>query len=782
MNLLNPLCTMKTNKLIAAALLPLLFSCAKENIEPSTDPVSDGKYVTVNLVPDEDSITKATYDDDTGITWTKGEYYAGIINASGDKFKSQALDSLYECNGNMQASFKFLHSELSEKTGPYILYYPYHYYAEYTDGKYKIPQYVGAVQNSGIGLSSESLAVVSKKAIDLTQYEQTEYDNNGAEVSFKVVGSYIRLLVYGGNKEDEKIDYIRIHDLKGENWVAGTYYVSVSVDGENNSTIQLGDGYGDLYNEIILNFVEKPATKIDRADAKGIYAQVRQGKHQLAYEIHTKVGDVKYTYIFKYPKETDFAFSSIKDIPLNIAKATATVENIPEELYIVGDVSFVGWNHNNAIKMDKNGYIFTKDVYLNTKVKKDGSYSDAEGFKFLLQNTSFDPAYVNGGDNTLAYYNGGDSNKDIKFKVDKSGYYTVTADFSTGKVTCTPKAPEKFYVWGAATTAGWVSEKASVLTNSAEKPFVFSGTDIELKANQEFKFFSENCESTAYVNDGSGNVVFFDSPSYTGADKKFKVEKAGLYTITVDLSTGKLTTTITNEYPRVVSNNKANTYYMMPTGTANEYKATAYLGSGSYYHDFFISHGDDAYHEAEFKQITFASESESYIGNVTTDTHTGLGWWISDDNKQTKRLYDITLNTGTNQVTVKFAQGKTFWLIGTPFGGYKGYKPDEFKATADENGIVTWNDVTTSVTGDFKICGEHTLSDQFYEGEWYYSTEPNGFEWSWEGGNNYSTNDQEKSFEVKVFVGGDPKWKLNQTGTFKIVFDTNNLKIKVYKL
>lgn len=770
---------MKTNKLIAAALLPLLFSCAKENIEPSTDPVSDGKYVTVNLVPDEDSITKATYDDDTGITWTKGEYYAGIINASGDKFKSQALDSLYERNGNMQASFKFLHSELSEKTGPYILYYPYHYYAEYTDGKYKIPQYVGAVQNSGIGLSSESLAVVSKKAIDLTQYEQTEYDNNGAEVSFKVVGSYIRLLVYGGNKEDEKIDYIRIHDLKGENWVAGTYYVSVSVDGENNSTIQLGDGYGDLYNEIILNFDEKPATKIDRADAKGIYAQVRQGKHQLAYEIHTKVGDVKYTYIFKYPKETDFAFSSIKDIPLNIAKATATVENIPEELYIVGDVSFVGWNHNNAIKMDKNGYIFTKDVYLNTKVKKDGSYSDAEGFKFLLQNTSFDPAYVNGGDNTLAYYNGGDSNKDIKFKVDKSGYYTVTADFSTGKVTCTPAAPEKLYVWGAATTAGWDSTKAIQLDQDQNDKFVFTKKGISLKKEGEYKFFSDNHEYTSYVNDGNGNLVFFDSPSGTDKDKKFTVDKSGIYNLTVNFDDCSLKADFVSDYPKVWSNNKSNTYSMTPTAVENEYKATAYLGVGNNAHDFFIYQGNEAYHEVDYKQITFSSDSEGYSGTVTKDTKTGLGWWISDDNMQTNRLYDITLNTATNTVTVKFAQGTNFWLIGYPFGGYTAFnKPDKYMATADENGVAKWI-VTTTAKGDFKICGEHTLEDAFWKGEWYYSNATNGiFDWSWGTGNNYS-----QEFDVKAFIpnGADYKWSLNETGTFEIVFDTKNLKIKISK-
>ena len=768
---------MKTNKLIAAALLPLLFSCAKENIEPSTDPVSDGKYVTVNLVPDEDSITKATYDDNIGITWTKGDYYAGIINANGDKLKSHALDNVYEWTDNkyMQASFKFLKSELSEKTGPYILYYPYRSDAEYTDGKYKIPQYVRAVQESGIGLSSESLAVVSKKAIELTQYEQTEYDNNGAEVSFKVVGSYIRLLVYGGNKEDEKIDYIRIHDLKGENCVAGTYYVSVSVDGENNSTIQLGDGSGDLYNEIILNFVEKPATKIDRADAKGIYAQVRQGKHQLAYEIHTKVGDVKYTYIFKYPKETDFAFSSIKDIPLNIAKATATVENIPEELYIVGDVSFVGWDHNNAIKMDKNGYIFTKDVYLNTQVKNGDSYSKAEGFKFLLQNTSFDPAYVNGGDNTLAYYNGGDSNKDIKFKVDKSGYYTVTADFSTGKVTCTPKAPEKFYVWGSATEAGWTSENAISLDRDENDNFVFTKKDIKLKVG-EYKFFSDNFEITSYVNDGSGNLVFYDSPSGTVADCKFEVTDDGIYSLTVNLNDKSVT--CSKKTPQVRHWNWEKTTTMFPTGVEGEYKAEGVIigGNNPGYHDFKVTLGDKYYYHLATKDgeiSTFSKDSDyTYTCDVVLDSTSDLVWWINAQNTQNERYYDIILNTKNKKLKVRFSQGTSFWLNGDSF--VWGSKKDEYKSTdSDGDGIVTWDVTISEGKFNFRICGEYTypFENQFYQGEWYYSNE---------GGLDLKDGTE---VEVLPFVSdlNNSNWQIGEAGNYKIIFNYKTLKIKVKK-
>ena len=97
---------MKTNKLIAAALLPLLFSCAKENIAPAETPENADDYITVNLVPGTDTVTKASFHDDEGIIWQSGGF-AGIVNAAGNNIKSKELDNIYDWKGNNQASFKF---------------------------------------------------------------------------------------------------------------------------------------------------------------------------------------------------------------------------------------------------------------------------------------------------------------------------------------------------------------------------------------------------------------------------------------------------------------------------------------------------------------------------------------------------------------------------------------------------------------------------------------------------------------------------------------------------
>ena len=161
---------------------------------------------------------------------------------------------------------------------------------------------------------------------------------------------------------------------------------------------------------------------------------------------------------------------------------------------------------------------------------------------------------------------------------------------------------------------------------------------------------------------------------------------------------------------------------------------------------------------------------------------TANGWYVDD--KFCNKYYELTFDSTNNKVSLKLAQGQDFWLIGTPFGGYNATKPEHYKATANPAGIATWN-VTTTVKGDFKICGEYTLEDSFYRGEWYYSNDKNGFNWSGDFGNNYSTDTEQNTFNVLLFFqennDDNNKWNLNETGTFKIVFDTKNLTIKVYK-
>ena len=373
------------------------------------------------------------------------------------------------------------------------------------------------------------------------------------------------------------------------------------------------------------------------------------------------------------------------------------------------------------------------------------------------------------------------SAKEFKFGAIKD----IPLNLSSSKAVRTPDA---LYVVGDATTAGWNENNAIPLIKDGNK---YKIENIPLCiARDGFKFLTQQGNwKNVFVNAGDNKTLaYYVGYPPEGMDTKFTVDKNGYYDLVVDFNTITVTTTFKTEFPplKVFSNNKE--YEMLPTGNEGEFKATAFIGSGEYNHDFYIYEGEKTYHESKYSEIASFDKGNNYTytGEVTLDATTDKGWWIADGNYQTPRYYDITLNKNTNTITVKFAQGKNFWLIGHPFNDFKPEKWDTLKQTADENGIVTW-EVTTTTTGDWKICGEHTWSSAFWEGEWYYSNsnENNAlFKWSWDGGNNYSDETEEKKFDVRVFCSNerDQKWEFNETGTFRITFDSKQLKIKVEKL
>ena len=688
---------MKTNKLIAAALLPLLFSCAKENIAPAETPENADDYITVNLVPGADTVTKASFDDNDGIIWQEGGF-AGIVNAAGNNIKSKELDNIYKWNGNNQASFKFLKTELEGKSGPYVLYYPHHDEVSVSDGKYTIPVFVPVKQESDIGKSTEIFSVVSKKAFDLVPYEQTEYDNNGADVEFKVVGSYIRILPYGGTKEGEILDYIKIYDINEVNKVSGRYFVSVAVNNDNTTTISKTDASDLLSNEIILNFGAKPNTKIDKAGAKGIYARVLSGKHQLAYELHTKVGDMECTYTFKSSKETDFAFGSIKDIPLNIAKATETTMSVPEQLYIVGDACESDWDANNAVAMTKEGNIFTAELYLQ---------KGEQGFKLLTRKVIFEYCYVNDGNGNMVYYNKPQGEADKKFNVDGFALYKVTADFNTGKLTCEALAPYLVSDF----TSYKIGQGQPLQMKATDTPGVFKAEKVRI--------YNKSHEGGYYT-----NAFKFAFKKTDGADIDY-------------------------------------TFSIQPANDKN----------------YEIALGQEYYENGKSKVDVLSKKLKTrpvgVVGKIGSYKDIDYKWLVKET--YNNKYYDVLLNLNDSTMTLSLHQGNVFKLVGIN----KIWSGDAPAATVDANGSATWTIYVDTATqgwdGTFKICGENTISDDFFKGEWYYSQLNAEGAWWWNSGTYGSTT------PVLIESSGDRKWKMTESGNYTIVFDTKNLTLKVTK-
>lgn len=701
MNSLNPLCTMKTNKLIAAALLPLLFSCAKENIEPSTDPVSDEKYVTVNLVPDEDSITKATYDDEKGIIWQPGGK-AGIISAKDDYYileesKPLELKKIYDFEDpankdikSAQASFDFVLGIADDYKGYFKFFYPYHSEAKVTKGDnpyIRIPFSVDPNQTSGVGKSSDNFAVVSK---DMLQLDQKNHDTP-AVTYYKVVGSYIRFLVYG--KPGEKVKSISI---KSAQKPSGLYFV----DGGTNDLN--GEPYANEGEIVTVSVSGDYTTQATKSDAKGIYASVLPERAlKNTYTVRTDKG----WYEFESQKEAVFKFGYIKDVALNLENANCKYLDIPTELYIVGDACESGWDASKAVRMDKGeNNTFTAELFLQ---------KGEQGFKLLTRKGIYEYCYVNDGNGNMVYYNNPPDDADKKFNVDCFALYKVTADFNTGKLTCEALAP---YLVSDFTSYHFGSQDEPLQMKATNTPGVFKAEKVRIY-------------NKSYEKDGK--------TEYLTNAFKFAFKKSDGADIDYDFS--------------IQPDNEENVMIVM-------YKEKHENGTA----------------KVDALSKEFSTRLVGKLGNIGSLENNIDNKWMVEETYNNK-YYDITLDLVNNKMTLSLSQGSTYKLVGINFI----WNPNAPSATVDGNGCATWTiDVDTATNGwdgTFKICGENTISDNFFEGEWYYSQLDAVGDWHWK------SDKYDSSTPVLIESIGDRKWKMTESGNYTIVFNTKNLTLKVTK-
>ncbi len=659
---------MKTARLIlAAAMLPLLFACAKENAvvdeeKPGgdTEKTEKAEYrftvVASGDIQPQEALAKASFDDEDGVVWVAGGK-AGIVaadtadedgitdedgtTAGGSAVSSDALSTISE--DGYDASFSF-----TAEAGSYRLFYPYNAESSYNSYKFEVP----AVQESAPGKSADIFALVGTEDLALSENATV------ANAKMNVVGSYIFFQVYG--KAGETVQSIGISSQNTK--TAGVYCA------DNDGSL-VGTPEGD--SDVTVSLSSEYVTTEGKDDAKGIYAAVLPVKSQNTYTVTTDWG----TYTFESSEEKEFKMGSIKPVPLNLTKATSAPDYAPHQLYIIGDATSVGWVLENAIAMTTSdgGKTFSCETVLQTGTAR-------AGFKFLKWNNSWADVYVN----------------------------------DNGKL--------KFYA---------------------------------------------------------------DAPS-PDDDKKFTVSEAGKYRITANFVTREVTTELIEEYPEIlyqIADGNAMYIDIMQEDGNGGHVAKILIGKESGYHDFKIRqngkywHVDNQYPEINFNDAgNVDALSRGY--DVIYDDNSSLGWWIND--VYSEKYYDIALNTTTNKVTVTLSQGKKFYLIGINKDWKYPYNA-EYEAEADGNGIVQWN-VTVTQECDFKIYGENMVSDDFFgKGEWYQSqlpiADPQNDIWSWNSGA-YGT-------ETPVLFGksGDynRKWKMTETGSFTIVFDTVNLKLKVTK-
>lgn len=703
MNSLNPLCTMKTNKLIAAALLPLLFSCAKENIEPSSQPENSGNYLTINVSPSNDAINKATFDDNDGISW-QPNVTAGIISAERAYVlqESKPLESNkiydYPVSDNSdiksaQASFAFVLGNTDHYKGSFKFFYPYHKDARYTDENIpylRIPFKVDPNQTSGVGKSSDNFAVVSE---GMLQLDQNNHDTP-ARTHYKVVGSYIRFLVYG--KPGEIVKSISI---KSAQKPSGLYFVK----GETNDLN--GEPYANEGDIVTVSVSGDYITPETISGAKGIYASVLP--ERALKNTYTVVTD-KGLYEFESKKEAVFKFGYIMDVPLNLENAKC--KYTPADLYIVGDACESGWDASKAVRMDKGeNNTFTAELFL-----KKGE----EGFKLLTRKGIYEYCYVNDGNGNMVYYNNPQGDADKKFNVDCFALYKVTADFNTGKLTCEALAP---YLVSDFTSYHFGSQDEPLQMNATDTPGVFKAEKVRIYN----KSYEEGGETKYLTN------------AFKFAFKKTDGEDID-YTFSIQPDNDK---------------------------------------------DFEIVMGTEWYKNGNAAVDVLSKQFDTRLvgklGNIGSLENNIDNKWMVEETYNNK-YYDITLDLVNNKMTLSLSQGSTYKLVGINFI----WNSNAPSATVDDNGCATWTiDVDTATNGwdgTFKICGENTISqnssdDSFWVGEWYYSQLDAVGEWHWK------SVKYDSSTPVLIESIGDRKWKMTESGNYTIVFDTKNLTLKVTK-
>lgn len=464
--------------ILTAAMLPLMFACAKENVveEKPNGNTEKAEYGFTVVASEEkqpqETLSKASFDDENGVVWVAGGQ-AGIVADGGSAVGSESLTNI--SGDGYSASFSFTASE-----GTYRLFYPYSAESSYKNYRFE----VSAEQKSAPGKSSDIFALVGTEDLKLSA------DATVADAKMKVVGSYIFFQVYGKAGETVKSIEIASQNTK----VGGVYYAD-----NEGSLVGTPEGNSDVKVTLSSDYI----TTKGKDEAKGIYAAVLPVKSQNTYTVTTDKG----TYTFTSGAEKEFKMGSIKPIPLNLNAGTFKYANAPEHLYLIGDATSIGWENQAPIEMTSTdgGMTFTC-----TDILQAGSARS--GFKFLTEKSSWSNVYVKGEDNKLNFYEGiPSSDKDVKFTVDKAGEYRITANFETMEVTTelVTEYPEVLYQLENG-TAKYIDVMKQTGNGYSARIFVASGDgkhDFKIRKGDKYYHVSNDYPKINFNDEGNIDVL-----------------------------------------------------------------------------------------------------------------------------------------------------------------------------------------------------------------------------------------------------------------------------------
>ena len=262
-----------------------------------------------------------------------------------------------------------------------------------------------------------------------------------------------------------------------------------------------------------------------------------------------------------------------------------------------------------------------------------------------------------------------------------AGWYTVTADLNTMKVTIVPSIPDRLFIYFWYWDQGVGATNARAMTKVSDGIFTWSGD-----CPGEFKFLTNNGASedysTGYSRDNSASDYWTMKTSVDGSDAVFKVTDQGMergwFTVTANLNTMKVTVEKTIPDRLYVYAWLWDPYYLNASPMTS-------LGNGKFTWSGVLPRW-------QFKFGTEKAFSDDYWSGYFRDPAATDYWTLKETQTETMFMLNeqgyrdgwITLNVDLN--TLKVEVIPHIWLIGSAFNwGWERSQAEEMTWLGDGN-------------------------------------------------------------------------------------------------
>ena len=226
------------------------------------------------------------------------------------------------------------------------------------------------------------------------------------------------------------------------------------------------------------------------------------------------------------------------NVTLDIVNLTLSVEKIVERpmLYPIGAMAW-GWNLEDAQPMTS---------YDDVNFHWAGAINGGADFKFMCSKSAWIPSYnrnADAADYWTLCYRDQEWMPDTQFVVEESGDYIIDINTETLSISCFRDHTSEFppiYPIGAMAW-GWNLDQAERMTTQDGETYTWAG---EVKANNDFKFM---CDNTAWIPSYNRDenaedywTAFYKTEDWQ-PDTQFKVTESGIYTLTLNVKSLKVT-------------------------------------------------------------------------------------------------------------------------------------------------------------------------------------------------------------------------------------------------